>query len=657
MLQDNHQSNGQLNTSISFDEVERQINKAKFHKATGCDNIPNEVLKSDDVKIMLYKLFVFCFENSKVPVEWMKAIINPIPKGSDKNPYLPLSYRGISLLSCIGKIYTGILNSRITKYLEDLDIFVDEQNGFRANRSCEDHVFVLTSIIQSRLCDKKDTFTAFIDFSKAFDSIDRDLLLFKLMRYNIDGKIYFAIKKLFENNINCIRLGNHYTSWFNSSFGVRQGDVLSPTMFGMYINDLAVEINAAKLGVKLKNNEYINILLYADDIVLLSESEENLQKVLNILHRWCYKWRITVNETKSNIMHFRNPKKKKSCFNFKFGNTKLDIISKYKYLGILLDENLNFKSCVETLSEAGGRALSAIIGKFHTYKNITYNVYTKLYDATVWPILEYCASVWSYKKHVKPDQIQNRAIRYYLGVHKNAPILGIQADMGWITPEFKYYLAMFRYWNRLINMDSSRLTRRMFEYNMQYFTESNWCGKMNNVFSKIGLNDHFISGTEVNLNSVKNKLIDQMNIEWQTNVPMKPKLRTYSFIKSYIEPEPYVTEFIPKFKRSLLAQLRIGILPLNIEIGRYYRVDLDDRVCTLCNMNEIEDEIHFLVSCSSYTDIRNIYFSKYKQFIQDFDHLDFLSKYISILKCNKTKLTANFIEELWNHRKSKLFTM
>ena len=117
-----------------------------------------------------------------------------------------------------------------------------------------------------------------------------------------------------------------------------------------------------------------------------------------------------------------------------------------------------------------------------------------------------------------------------------------------------------------------------------------------------------------------------MNIEWQTNVPMKPKLRTYSFIKSYIEPEPYVTEFIPKFKRSLLAQLRIGILPLNIEIGRYYRVDLDDRVCTLCNMNEIEDEIHFLVSCSSYTDIRNIYFSKYKQFIQDFDHLDFLSK-------------------------------
>ena len=79
-------------------------------------------------------------------------------------------------------------------------------------------------------------------------------------------------------------------------------------------------------------------------------------------------------------MHFRNPKKKKSCINFKFGNIKLDIISKYKYLGILLDENLNFKSCVETLSEAGGMAFSAIIGKFHTYKNITYNVYTKPYD-------------------------------------------------------------------------------------------------------------------------------------------------------------------------------------------------------------------------------------------------------------------------------------
>ena len=172
------------------------------------------------------------------------------------------------------------MNNRIVSYLENLDLLVEEQNGFRSKRSCEDHVFVLSSLIKNRLAIKKDTFAAFIDFSKAFDSIDRDLLLFKLLRYNIDGKIYNAIKNLYENTINCIRINGIHSNWFKSCFGVRQGNILSPTLFGIYLNDLAVELNSAKLGIKLNNNEYINILLYADDIVLLAENETNLQKML-----------------------------------------------------------------------------------------------------------------------------------------------------------------------------------------------------------------------------------------------------------------------------------------------------------------------------------------------------------------------------------------
>ena len=244
MTKSNFETNSVLNDVLSYDVVKNQILKTKPNKSTGLDNIPCDVLKDNKVMILIYKLFNFCFENSKVPSEWMKAVICPIPKGSSKNPYLPLSYRGISLLSCIGKIYSGILNNRIVSYLENLDLLVEEQNGFRSKRSCEDHVFVLSSLIKNRLAIKKDTFAAFIDFSKAFDSIDRDLLLFKLFCYNIDGKIYNAIKKLYENTINCIRINGIHSNWFKSSFGVRQGDILSPTLFGIYLNDLAVELNS-----------------------------------------------------------------------------------------------------------------------------------------------------------------------------------------------------------------------------------------------------------------------------------------------------------------------------------------------------------------------------------------------------------------------------
>ena len=108
-----NENNAFLNQNITHDEVRYHIHKCKNNKSPGLDNIPYEVLKCEDVTFLLFKLFDFCFKNNVVPSDWSKAIITPIPKGSSKNPYLPLSYRGISLLPCISKIYTSILNSRI----------------------------------------------------------------------------------------------------------------------------------------------------------------------------------------------------------------------------------------------------------------------------------------------------------------------------------------------------------------------------------------------------------------------------------------------------------------------------------------------------------------------------------------------------------------
>ena len=97
MFLETHNCNTQLNSVLSFHKVEIQIKKTNLNKSTGCDNIPFDVLKEKNIMLLLYKLFNFSFENCKVPSEWMKAVICPIPKGSDTNRYLPLSYRGISL--------------------------------------------------------------------------------------------------------------------------------------------------------------------------------------------------------------------------------------------------------------------------------------------------------------------------------------------------------------------------------------------------------------------------------------------------------------------------------------------------------------------------------------------------------------------------------
>ena len=110
--------------------------------------------------------------------------------------YNPLNYRGISLLPCIAKLYSSILNNRLTQYCDYLEIIVDEQNGFRKDRSCVDHIFVLTSIVRNIINNNLSTYCAFIDFKKAFDCINRELLLYKLLMYNIDGKMFRVINGL-----------------------------------------------------------------------------------------------------------------------------------------------------------------------------------------------------------------------------------------------------------------------------------------------------------------------------------------------------------------------------------------------------------------------------------------------------------------------------
>ena len=336
---------GVINSDITLNETVKILQKLKCNKAVGIDFIPNEVLKGPGIHFVLYKLFAFIFDAGIVPSTWLKAVVNPIPKGSGKDPFVPLNYRGISLLSCISKAYTSLINERISNYCEQHNILVDEQNGFRKGRSCSDHLFTLTSIIRNRLSQKRSTFCAFIDMEKAFDFLDRNLLFYRLLLYQIDGKIYKSIQALYGKTSACVKVNNMFSGWFFTNSGVRQGDSLSPTLFALFINALAEEIKILNKGVDI-DGQNISILLYADDIVLISDNEINLQIMLDHMYSWCLKWKLKLNIEKSNVIHFRPKRHIKSEYRFTYGNDTLTIIDKYKYLGVILDEFLNFESCV-----------------------------------------------------------------------------------------------------------------------------------------------------------------------------------------------------------------------------------------------------------------------------------------------------------------------
>ena len=141
MRENNYQCNAALNKEVSIDEIEKVISKLKNYKSVGNDKVPDEVIKCNTYKYLQFELVSFCFSNSLVPTIWKQAIIKPIPKGTTKDPFVSLNYRGISLISGVAKSYSRFINNRIMGYCNELGIFVDEQNGFRSGRSCEGHIF------------------------------------------------------------------------------------------------------------------------------------------------------------------------------------------------------------------------------------------------------------------------------------------------------------------------------------------------------------------------------------------------------------------------------------------------------------------------------------------------------------------------------------
>ena len=158
-----YESNAELSRNISFSEIEKVLLKAKNGKSVGIDQIPYEILKFDSLKPVLLSLFQLVFDTSLIPSLWRKAVIFPLLKDPSSDKRVPLNYRGISLLYCISKLYSAFVNIRLTSYLVSNDILSDEQNGFRAGRSCEDHVFTLSSIIRN----KPSVFATFVDLKKS----------------------------------------------------------------------------------------------------------------------------------------------------------------------------------------------------------------------------------------------------------------------------------------------------------------------------------------------------------------------------------------------------------------------------------------------------------------------------------------------------------
>ena len=191
--------NDMLNRGISILDVCKAVQSLHKNKSSGYDNIPAEVLQSDTCVHFLHRLFSVCFETGKIPEAWEYGIITPLLKDSSADSRNPLNYRGITVTSAAYKAFCNVLNQRLTCWIESTDKLTDCQNGFREKHSTLEHLTTITSLIENRKAAKKSTFVAFVDFSKAYDIINRDTLWTNIKSYGINGKMFQALRSIYKN--------------------------------------------------------------------------------------------------------------------------------------------------------------------------------------------------------------------------------------------------------------------------------------------------------------------------------------------------------------------------------------------------------------------------------------------------------------------------
>ena len=351
------------------------------------------------------KYFNLILDSGIIPYDWTVAMIQPIfkNKGSRSDPN---NYRGISLLSCVGKLFTSCLNTRLSNYLDHAGSLKESQVGFRNGYSTLDHIFVLNSIVDLYLSKKKRVYTAFIDYTKAFDLIDRTSLWRKLLAHNINGKILRVIFNMYANAKSCIRSGHKLSDFFTCKRGVRQGENLSPLLFAIYLNDFEDYLSERYSGMETLANEirnninddeiqiYVKLftLLYADDTVILAESEAELQKALDSLEEYCSLWGLTVNLDKTKIIIFSRGKVRIHQ-KFMFAGNEIEVVDDYVYLGIKFNYNNSFSKAVEKQLVLAKKAMFSLLSKVENL-NLPVDIQLGLYDQLVTPVLLYGCEIW-----------------------------------------------------------------------------------------------------------------------------------------------------------------------------------------------------------------------------------------------------------------------
>lgn len=436
-----------LQNRITAEQVCSAVKYTKNMKAPGFDGIYNIILKKLNNKTLTFLSHILnkCLELHYFPSIWKVAKIIPIRKPG-KDPTVPSSYRPISLLSALSKLFEKLILNRLLNFVEEQNILLPEQFGFRKEHSTTHQLVRVMNTIKRNRAVSKSTAMAFLDIEKAFDNVWHDGLVYKLCRLNFPNYLIKIIRNYLQQRSFRVSLQGCLSNTFIIPAGVPQGSLLGPLLYSIYTSDIP------RLG---SDSEFF---LFADDTAVAvkgrmpREITNKLQRCLDTLVEYASKWKIKINDAKTQtimFLHRQSPRLKPpiDCTIVMNGST-VQWSTNVVYLGLLFDEKLLFRLHVEKILLKCSALVKNLYPLICRRSRLSRVNKLAVYKQIISPAIFYAAPVWEScaKTHRNKIQIaQNRTLRMILNLpfstrisilHTEANIIKIESKITEIKEKF-----------------------------------------------------------------------------------------------------------------------------------------------------------------------------------------------------------------------------
>ena len=648
-----------LNRNFTEEEISSAIDKLKNNKSPGKDGIIGEFLKC--CKPMFAKdltlLFNYIVEQRIFPDHWAEGLRSPIFKSGSK--WDCSNYRGITVLSVFEKVFEITILARLEFVSEAFDKGDRYNGGFKKGSRTSDNNFIIQGLVQRQLHLGKSLIVVHVDFSRAFDLVNRNILFFKLYNKGYKGRVIETLFDLYRKTSFRVKIGGKISSSVSENIGVNQGGITSPFLFREYISDLKGfldEYTGICIGKEILIHE-----LWADDLYLVADYIQNSQKQVKGLEKFCVNNHMLVNEIKTKYMIYGKPVNGDLLLNGK----PIEQVNTYKSLGTILNTIKNVKGDIFRYNTEylNNRARSAIFGikrKIKSIGNLPPVHMFHLYESMIEPILLYGSDLWGASSVCTKDinKIYLWFIRIVLNIKATTSNIITTGESGIIPPKVKCHINAILYFIRLNSLPCGSVVKSVFIelrklHDMGFH---NWYTKVLQLARNYGIDPialDFCEGTKKNIKSIiKTAFVGSWKSDLY-NLIDNPSLRTYSLIKVDFTYEPYLTLIIkPKYLHAF-TRFRAGSHTLEIERGRYTnpRTPRENRLCVACG--EVEDELHFLISCQLYQHERAILFDKVSNIYPTFIISHSIDKFIFLMTNNKSNIltwVGKFIHDSMDKR-------